>query len=200
MKSIVLDPRNAPAAASDAAPEGPLAPRVDLYTAIHKALERLASAPPERWSDIAREAVQDFIADPSLARAAANEALAVRRDLLLSHLFAAGSYGEVPLRGLVDWRGKTVDVAARLDRVVVHENDVLIVEYKTDRVVPKALTAIPSNYVAQLALYRMAVEKMFPGRPVNCGILWTVEPRLGLLPPTLLQEAVSALDPPPGAT
>lgn len=168
--------------------------------AIHKALERLASAPPERWSDIAREAVQDFIADPSLARAAANEALAVRRDLLLSHLFAAGSYGEVPLRGLVDWRGKTVDVAARLDRVVVRENDVLIVEYKTDRVVPKALTAIPSNYVAQLALYRMAVEKMFPGRPVNCGILWTVEPQLGLLPPTLLQEAVSALDPPPGAT
>jgi len=35
---------------------------------------------------------------------------------------------------------------------------------------------------------------------VNCGILWTVEPRLGLLPSTLLQEAVSALDPPVGAT
>ncbi|NOT42138.1 MAG: double-strand break repair helicase AddA [Alphaproteobacteria bacterium] len=168
--------------------------------AIHKALERLASAPPERWSDIARETALGFIADPILAQAAANEALVVRRDLLLSHLFAAGSYGEVPLRGLVDWRGKAVDVAARLDRVVVRESDVLIVEYKTDRVVPKALTAIPPNYVAQLALYRMAVARMFPRRPVNCAILWTVEPRLGLLPSTLLQEAVSALDPPAGAT
>jgi ATP-dependent helicase/nuclease subunit A len=168
--------------------------------AIHRALERLGSAPAERWSDIARETALGFIDDPVLAQAAANEALAVRRDLLLSHLFAPGSYGEVPLRGLVDWRGKTVDVAARLDRVVVRERDVLIVEFKTDRVVPKALSAIPSNYVAQLALYRMAVERLFPGRAVNCAILWTVEPRLGLLPSSLLQEAVSALDPPAGGT
>jgi ATP-dependent helicase/nuclease subunit A len=168
--------------------------------AIHRALDRIASAPPERWSDMAREAALEFIPDPILAQAAANEALTVRRDLLLSHLFGPGSYGEVPLRGLVDWRGRKVHVAARLDRVIVRERDVLIVEFKTDRVVPKALTAIPSNYVAQLALYRLAVERMFPGRPVNCGILWTVEPRLGLLPSTLLQEAVSALDPPAGAT
>jgi ATP-dependent helicase/nuclease subunit A len=152
-------------------------------------------APTERWSDIARETALGFIADPVLAQAVANEALAVRRDLLLSHLFAPGSYGEVPLRGLVDWRGTTVDVAARLDRVVVREKDVLIVEFKTDRVVPKADASIPANYVAQLALYRMAVERIFPGRVVNCGILWTVEPRLGLLPSTLLQEAVSVLDP-----
>lgn len=168
--------------------------------AIHRALERLGSATTERWSDIARETALGFIDDPVVAQAAANEALVVRRDLLLSHLFAPGSYGEVPLRGLVDWRGKAVDVAARLDRVVVRDRDVLIVEFKTDRVVPKALSAIPSNYVAQLALYRIAVERLFPGRAVNCAILWTVEPRLGLLPSSLLQEAVSALDPPAGGT
>lgn len=168
--------------------------------AIHRALERLASAPAERWSDVARESALQFIDDPVLARAAANEALQVRRDLLLSHLFGSGSYGEVPLRGFVDWRGRKVEVAGRLDRVVVRDSDVLIVEFKTDRVVPKALTAIPANYVAQLALYRMAVERLFPGRAVNCAILWTVEPRLGLLPSPVLQEAVSALDPPLGAT
>lgn len=173
---------------------------LDRGRAVHKTLERLGVAPPERWSAIARETALGFITDPVLAQAAANEALAVRRDLLLSHLFARGSYGEVPLRGRVDWRGKTVDVAARLDRVVIRESDVLIVEYKTDRVVPKANAAIPANYVAQLALYRIAVERLFPGRVVNCGILWTVEPRLSLLPSTLLQEAVSVLDPPEGAT
>ena len=168
--------------------------------AIHKALERLGSAPAERWGDIAREVAVQFIADPVLAQAAAKEALTVRRDLLLSHLFAPGSYGEVPLRGLVDWRGKIVDVAARLDRVVVRDNDVLIVEYKTDRVVPKSEAATPQSYVAQLALYRLAVQRLFPGRVVNCGILWTVEPRVSLLASTLLQEAVSALDPPMGGT
>lgn len=168
--------------------------------AIHKALERLGSAPAERWGDIAREVAVQFIADPVLAQAAAKEALTVRRDLLLSHLFAPGSYGEVPLRGLVDWRGKIVDVAARLDRVIVRDNDVLIVEYKTDRVVPKSEAATPQSYVAQLALYRLAVQRLFPGRVVNCGILWTVEPRVSLLASTLLQEAVSALDPPMGGT
>jgi ATP-dependent helicase/nuclease subunit A len=168
--------------------------------AIHRALEQLASAAPETWSAIATNVTGEFIAEPTLARTVVAEILRVRRDLLLSHIFGPGSYGEVPLRGLVEVGGEVVDLAARLDRVVVGEHDVLIVEYKTDRVVPKADTAIPPRYVAQLALYRLAVAQLFPGRPVKCAILWTAEARLSVLSSSALQQAVSALDPLHGAT
>jgi ATP-dependent helicase/nuclease subunit A len=159
---------------------------------VHRALEQLASAPAERWSVVALEAASTVLDDPAAAQLAAAEALRVRRDLLLAHLFAPGSYGEVPLRGVIEWQGTKVDLAARLDRVVVSERDVLIVEFKTDRVVPKADSSIPRSYVTQIALYRAAVARLFEGRPVNCAILWTAEPRLSTLSSSLLDAA--ALD------
>lgn len=162
---------------------------LDRGRAIHRALEQLASAPSERWSAIALQAALTILGDPAVAQNAAGEALKVRRDLLLSHLFAPGSYGEVPLRGVVEWQGVKVDLAARLDRVVVGERDVMIVEFKTDRVVPKVDSSIPASYVTQLALYRVAVARLFEGRPVNCAILWTAEPRLTVLPTRLLDAA-----------
>jgi ATP-dependent helicase/nuclease subunit A len=163
---------------------------------IHRILDQLGSAPAAQWGSLARQIATTNILDPAMAQSAAGEALRVRRDLLLAHVFGEGSYGEVPLRGLVEWQGATVDLAARLDRVVVGEREVLIVEYKTDRVVPKTDASIPKQYVTQLALYREAVARLFEGRTVNCGILWTAEPRLSLLPSSLLQHAVRALDPP----
>src|SRR5262245_36126192 len=168
---------------------------LDRGRAIHRALEQLAAAPAERWSAVALSAASTILADPAAAQVAAAEALRVRRDLLLAHLFAAGSYGEVPLGGVVEWQGAKVDLAARLDRVVVSERDVTIVEFKTDRVVPKADSAIPHSYVTQLALYRVAVARLFEGRAVNCAILWTAEPRLAVLPASLLEAAVRLLDP-----
>lgn len=178
----------------------PAANSLERGRAIHRALERLASAPSEKWGEVAFEATSSLLADEATAQAAANEALKVRRDLLLSHIFAPPSYGEVPLSGVVEWRGAKVDLAARLDRVVVGKDDVLIVEYKTDKVVPKADSAIPKSYVTQLALYRLAVARLFEGRTVSCGILWTAEARLSILPSRLLHEAERALDPLSGAT
>ena len=146
------------------------------------------------------EVASGFLPDVKLAQSAANEALRVRRDLLLAHLFGPGSYGEVPVAGIVDWKGDKVELSARLDRVLVAEKEVLIVEFKTDRVVPKAEAAIPAGYVTQLALYRLAVQRMFPGRAVNCAILWTAEPRLMPVSTRAVEESVSALDPPAGAS
>jgi ATP-dependent helicase/nuclease subunit A len=160
--------------------------------AIHRALEQLASAPAERWSDVALKAASSILDDQAAARAAAAEALRVRRDLLLQHLFGPRTYGEVPLGGVIAWQGANVELAARLDRVIVSEDDVTIVEFKTDRVVPKAESSIPPPYVTQLALYREAVARLFGGRAVSCAILWTVEPRLTVLSSQSLDLAGAA--------
>ena len=162
---------------------------LDRGRAIHRALEQLGSAPAERWSEVALRAASSILNDQAAAQAAAAEALRVRRDLLLAHLFGPRTYGEVPLGGVIAWQGANVELAARIDRVVVGEHDVTIVEYKTDRVVPKAESSIPPSYVTQLALYREAVARLFGGRAVNCAILWTVEPRLTVLSSQSLELA-----------
>ena len=104
-------------------------------------------------------------------------------------MFGPGTYGEVPVHGSVMWQGEMHQVAGRLDRVIVGADDVTIIEFKTDRVVPKADLSIQPSYVTQLALYRVAVARLFEGRTVKCAILWTAEPRLTLLPLRMLEEA-----------
>jgi hypothetical protein len=36
---------------------------------------------------------------------------------------------------------------------------------------------------------------LFPGKPVSCGILWTVSPRLMLVPLSLIEGSEGVLDP-----
>ena len=163
---------------------------------IHRVLEHLASASAASWSALASQIASASLPDPGMAQSAIAEALRVRRDPALQEVFGPGSYGEVPLRGLVDWQGGPIDLAARIDRIIVGEREVTIVEFKTDRVVPAGDSGVPRAYVTQLALYRVAVARMFDGRTVNCGILWTAGPKLTMLSPKLLDESARALDPP----
>jgi len=162
---------------------------------VHRILEKIATGAPETWSAIASRLAHEAIADEAAAQSAAGEALRVRRDAQLCHLFSPGSYGEVPVLGTIEWQGARTEVAGRLDRVIVEEHGVTIIEFKTDRVVPHADSDIPRHYLRQLALYRRAVAALFDGKAINCRILWTAEPRLTLIPVKYLHDVERELDP-----
>jgi len=89
-------------------------------------------------------------------------------------LFAAGSRAEVPVVGLIDGRA----LNGRIDRLVVTDDSVLIVDYKTNRPPPTEAAAVSPAYVEQLAAYRAALERIYPGRRVRTLLLWTDGPRL----------------------
>jgi ATP-dependent helicase/nuclease subunit A len=89
-------------------------------------------------------------------------------------LFAPGSAAEVPVVGLLDGRA----LSGQIDRLVVTDDAVLIVDYKTMRPVPASEGEIPAAYLDQLAAYRMAVAAIYPTKQVRCALLWTDGPRL----------------------
>ncbi|MFN8947269.1 MAG: PD-(D/E)XK nuclease family protein, partial [Alphaproteobacteria bacterium] len=173
---------------------GARVPALDFGSAVHAALEALADAPSEAWGLRAREVVRAHAAAGDVA-SIVEEVLRVRGDPELAPLFGPGSFGEVGLRGRVSWQGQRFRFPGRLDRVVVSADRVLVVEFKTDRFVPSAASGIRQGYLRQLALYRKALEGLFPGRPVSCGILWTVTPRLMIVPPALIDGCERVLDP-----
>jgi ATP-dependent helicase/nuclease subunit A len=167
---------------------------MDRGTAVHKVLDAIAHARPEKWSSIATELARELVA-PLDVQAVVAEALRVRREPDFAHVFDSNSFGEVALRGTIEWQGRRVRFPGRFDRVVVKADEVLLVEFKTDRVVPSALNAIRPEYLRQLAIYRKALASVFPGKPVSCGILWTAEPRLSIVPSSLLDACEGVLDP-----
>ncbi len=85
-------------------------------------------------------------------------------------LFVAGSRAEVPIVGEVRTRdGGHYAVSGQIDRLAIVGNDVLILDYKTNRNPPRE---VPESYAVQMALYAHLLKRIFrAGRsaPRSCG-------------------------------
>ncbi len=89
-------------------------------------------------------------------------------------LFGANSQAEVPIIGMMGEK----QLSGQMDRIVMGEDHILIIDYKTHENPP---SLIPEDYLYQMTLYKDVVSKIFPGKTIGCGILWTQIPRLDLL-------------------
>ncbi|NWG26147.1 MAG: double-strand break repair helicase AddA [Pseudorhodoplanes sp.] len=105
-------------------------------------------------------------------------------------LFAPGSRAEVPVVGRLP--GTDIAIAGQIDRLAVTDCEVLLADYKTDRIVPERPQDVP-HYVRQLALYRALLGLIYPGRPVRAALLFTAGPDLMNIPATLLDAEIATL-------
>jgi len=147
---------------------------------IHELLRHLPAVAPEARA----AAAQRFLAQPAHGLTAeeidrwAREALAVMEAPAHAALFAATSRAEVPLIGTVQTPRGSFTVSGQVDRLAVSDNEVLIVDYKTNRPPPDSADGVALAYRRQLALYRNLLQVIYPGRPVRAFLLWTAAPRL----------------------
>ncbi|HXQ50721.1 MAG TPA: double-strand break repair helicase AddA [Stellaceae bacterium] len=143
---------------------------------VHRLLQSLPQLDPAARASAARR----FLARPVHAlsdeaqAAILAETLAVLEEPDFAPLFGPLSLAEVPVVGLVDGSA----ISGRIDRLLVRDDTVLIVDYKTLRPVPASEDDIPPLYLEQLRAYRAAVAAIYPGRAVQCALLWTEGPRL----------------------
>jgi len=106
-------------------------------------------------------------------------------------LFGEGSLAEPELIARVDAGERTIEIAARTDRLAVREDAVVIGDFKTDARVPTTLGEVSPAYVEQLAAYRAALREAFPGRPVRALLVYTAGPRVLEIPAESLDSAWS---------
>ncbi len=69
-------------------------------------------------------------------------------------------------------------LSGQIDRLVVVGDRVLIVDYKTLRSPPASEHEVAPIYLRQLAIYRAALVRIYPGREIRCALLWTEGPLL----------------------
>jgi ATP-dependent helicase/nuclease subunit A len=131
------------------------------------------------------EAERPAAADRWLERSAGVADAATRKDIVeqvcsliadnrFSTLFGEGSLGEAPLAAtLPDGRV----IAGTVDRLLVEEQRVSVIDFKTGRV-PGTDAEIPNAHRAQMRAYAEALRVIFPGREVRAALLYTAGPRL----------------------
>ncbi|QPC86106.1 double-strand break repair helicase AddA [Mesorhizobium sp. NBSH29] len=151
--------------------------RSERPTAMQRYLERAGI----RWSQDER----------------ANVALAVERilgDAQFSSLFdLSESHAEVPLMGTLVVRGKERVISGKIDRMAVTDDQVMIVDYKTNRPPARTLAEVPEAYVVQMALYRKLLRQLYPGRIVAAALLFTETPQLIALDGAAMDAALARL-------
>lgn len=153
---------------------------------IHTLLERLPSVEPERREEAGRA----YLSGPAHGLDAAQvedylrEALSVIGDPEFGAIFSAEALVEAPIVGQV---GETV-INGQIDRMVVGESEILIVDFKTNRPPPPSVEQTAPIYLRQMAGYRAVLSRIYPGRLIKCALLWTVEARLMVLPDALLAK------------
>jgi len=151
---------------------------------VHRLLQSL----PELSEADRATAARRFLALPLHGLDAAEqdeicaETLAVLADPGLAELWGPDAQAEVPVVGLIDEHA----LSGQIDRLVVTQSRVLIVDFKTVRPAPATEDAVPAIYLRQLAAYRAALQRIYPGRRVDCALLWTDGPLLMPISPALL--------------
>lgn len=137
---------------------------------IHRLLELLPSIPSDQRESAARELIENhpdvgFIDD---LEALVAEALAVLASPNLDWVFA-DALVEVPISAPF--------MGARLfgliDRLIVTDQDIIAVDFKSNRAVPSSPDVTPSGLVRQMGAYRDALRQIYPNHQIRTVLLWT---------------------------
>lgn len=142
-------------------------------TQLHHLLQLLPT------SEVSEKSLEKFVPDASLIA----EALTIHQQY--PWLFAPNSRAEVSLQGNIIWRGKPIFVRGQIDRLVIEPDRIVIVDYKSNRDVPRE---IPQAYLAQLAAYRALLAPLYPQKAIQSAILWTAQARLDWADDAALQQ------------
>lgn len=160
--------------------------------ALHALLQHLGKVRQEDWQQVAPRALETLLPEYASRHAAiASKALSILHRPELSHLFGPYSRAELPFLVPALHRGEPVRLHGRIDCLVVDDSGVLVVDYKSDALVPGHAEDVPPGYLTQLGLYALVAGQLFPGMPVSAAILWTELETLMNLPSRLLEEARS---------
>lgn len=147
---------------------------------VHRLLELLPAVVPDRR----REISDHFLARPvhnldGEARIQlTTEVMNVLEHPEFQVIFGPDSRAEVSLAGTVSFGATAETVSGQVDRLVITESEIFVVDYKTMRPVPSAAEFVPPAYLRQLAIYRALLRAVWPERRFRGALLWTEGPLL----------------------
>lgn len=159
---------------------------------IHALLERLPALPLAAR----REAGERFLArDTGLQTSERKDmleaAMGVLEDPVFADVFAEGGRAEAAIIGTSPKLPDGIIINGRIDRLIVSDSDVLIVDFKTDRPPPETAGQVGKTYLQQMAAYASVLEQAYPNHKIRAALVWTDGPRLMELPSDLLAGAIS---------
>ena len=108
-------------------------------------------------------------------------------------MFGPGSKAEAGIAGTISIGGTELPVSGQIDRLAVSDDQVIVCDYKTNRIVPDNDSRIDPAYLLQMALYRELLKQIFPGRRIVCRLVWVENGKVSEPDDSLLDEALTGI-------
>ncbi|PIE14959.1 MAG: double-strand break repair helicase AddA [Rhodobacterales bacterium] len=153
---------------------------------IHVLLEHLPNHPRPDWPQLAKNMLPDC--DEAAFNDIFNEVHVVLTHPDLAFIFAPGTLSEVPVFA----RPEAVNgqsVYGEVDRLVISEDHILIVDFKSNAVVPATEQDVPDGILRQMGAYKAMLEMVYPNHRIETAILWTNNASLMRLAPETVNAA-----------
>ncbi|EJZ20766.1 double-strand break repair helicase AddA [Rhizobium sp. Pop5] len=162
---------------------------------IHRMLQALPDIPPAERPDAAKryaERAARFWPEAERLRLI-DSVLKLLDEEGLQHILGREARPEVSIMGTLTVDGRRYAVSGRIDRLAVLADRVVILDYKTNRVPPVTEEAIPFAHKAQLAIYREILAPLYPGKRIDCMLVYTENASLYTLGEKALGLALAGL-------
>lgn len=143
----------------------------------HQLLEHLPAFPADRQANIAQTYLAHMAKDLSteIAASIVHEVMAILTHPEYAPLFGPHSVAEIPVSGMID--SETL-ISGQIDRLVVTDDSVLIIDYKTNRPPPQDEKDIPDAYRRQMDAYAKTLALIYPDKKIKTYLLWTQGARM----------------------
>ncbi|WP_294138516.1 double-strand break repair helicase AddA [Sphingomonas sp.] len=154
---------------------------------IHALFERLPPVAPadraasaERWLALA-----GGVADAAVRAEIAGSVLAILDDPRFADLFGPDALAEAPIAATL---ANGLVVSGTVDRLLIADDHVRVVDFKTGRRAPATMADIPRYHLDQMAAYAAALAMIIPGRRIEAALLYTGGPTLHPLDAATLER------------
>jgi ATP-dependent helicase/nuclease subunit A len=161
---------------------------------VHRMLQML----PEIKAELREEAAKRYAARaakywPSQERERlVTSTLNVLASEAISSAFTANSRAEVSVMGSLKLGRQQFAVSGRIDRLAVNGDEVVLVDYKTNRQPPMSSARVDQTYILQMAIYREILKPLYPGKTFTCAFVFTENASAIVIEPKRLDDALAA--------
>ncbi len=163
--------------------------------AVHRLFQVLPELEPEARDAAARRYLQSALplTDQPFRDELQAQVFNILGDESLAGLFGDSAQAEVNVMGVLTLEQGEFAVSGRIDRLFVNDNSVLIADFKTNRNPPEKPEDIAQEHSAQMAIYREILKPLYPGRSVECCLIYTANSRFFMLNAEMMDHTLEAI-------
>ena len=143
-------------------------------TIVHLLLEKLPKSNSNDWQNIVPNLLKwaEINVSEETQIRAYKQAENILKKPSFEFIFAPDTLAEVQFSTILESVGG-IPIVGVIDRLVLSQDSALIIDFKTNQEVPSSIDEVPLGILKQMGAYAASMQKVFPKKNIELGIIWT---------------------------